>query len=342
MKKKILAIMLCVLAFSHGVHADFDYSQLDGLSKQELIELRREVTDRLKSYTEGSAQVDLLEGSGWVVKNYQDEFGRDTEEKYITTSEPITGTYDDRYSSGNPLTVKFYIGEEVYFELYKDESYLTTGILSDGDDCRIKILLPDGEVLSIFEDLSRSGKIEIESYYYDKFFDALLLGEDLKANISMYDGTESYSFTIPKCSNLQELYEPLFGTIPHVRHGSGEPIEVSITNVELSLNNGAPTVTATTNLPEGTKMHAVINSDNQLISTFSDGIVAKDGNIVFTDFSYPIYRHDISVRVSISLQYSQDDVIRDRLGDKNEMLTGDIADAIAFAGKGYQTLFSIK
>ena len=222
MKKKIVSILLAVYFVTMPIisSAEFDYSVLDEMTKEELKELRDEITTRLDAddETEMETSTDDSE-SAWEIDYFVDEFDLPTEDGFLKTN-IYDGSFENSATRDEDLDGYFIVtDEEIAVALYEYKWSRVTNIFSHSENYSVLILDQDknkqkfsGVIFSkgdriYFYDKSYD---DSKTYTNDSVIDVFKRGGEITIKISKDDGIDSYLFKVD-CDGFKELYEEFFG-----------------------------------------------------------------------------------------------------------------------------------
>ena len=216
--KKMIVLMM-ILLFTIPVRADFDYSQLDEMTVDELKELEKEISKRI---TDAEAQV--IDGV-WSVKYFIDEFKQPTDEKYITAD--FSGTFSNMAVDNKALTVRFIVTPDyVGLQFYEYGNQLAKNIYSDtqvntvhtlGDVTPKKTYHFETPGKSARAKAVKDSKVHISGDHYmdmngsyEEFIELMLTNHSIKF-VTNGCSSETYNWEIPDMDNFAELYNDLIG-----------------------------------------------------------------------------------------------------------------------------------
>lgn len=220
MKKKILALIICnsCLFFSVPVLAsDEAYNII--ISSENLRDAIPKMSDddlvSIKSIVEVELEKREIE-SGikdsstlWSIRSYVDDFGDETEEKYIGFDKYIVGTFSNSATTDSELYVQFLIDKangvaiqlleygNSFVKAFSDTDYSITVKKESGEKFTTSGTMPKNDDRIYCSDNSA-------------IIDAISSGEDVSFYIEISNGGMStYLFTIPGDLSFKEKYDSL-------------------------------------------------------------------------------------------------------------------------------------
>ena len=221
MKKLITLILIVLMAVP--VRADFDYSQLDDLTLEELKELENEVSARI-----AKEEVKVIDGV-WSIQYFNDEFGQPTDQTYITAD--FDGYFSDSIANKEKLMVRFlitpdYVGLQFYEygnqlakNIYGKTVSHTVRAIGDvttekqtfefttaGEGYRAKAV-KDQEITKRHGTRGSTYTHTIEGSY-EEFIEFMLTNNSAKL-VGNGCRSETYNWEIPDMDNFSTLYEQL-------------------------------------------------------------------------------------------------------------------------------------
>ena len=203
----VLLMALCSISI-----AENDYSFINDLSKEELIELGKKIDTRIKELEKSESSPD--DYGMWSLRYYVDEFSLPTDEAYITNTDWTTGVFSNSATTRSKLNVSFLIDkDDVAIELYEYGSSQVKNTWS-------KNYLHYYDVVVMGADKVRH---KLEGYYFEDgdrmFFSEEdekvildLMKQDAEIYFSIVDQereVNKYSFSIENCSYFSRAYDAL-------------------------------------------------------------------------------------------------------------------------------------
>ena len=191
------------------MEGSFDYSQLDDMTLSQLKELKAEVSRRIVR-AEAAAQED----AAWEVDYYVDEFGNDTESKYVRNIDFIEGKFGNSATTNSLCNVRIGVDSNgrVWLKLLEYGDQVVKGTFSK-NPYYISILRSDGtKETQLSANLSKNGsQIWLSEEASRTVISALLDG----APISFYVleagdyASASYNFTVESTIGFEEAYRSI-------------------------------------------------------------------------------------------------------------------------------------
>ena len=192
--------------------AETDYSFINDLSKEELVELQKKVDARIKELEASESSQDDF--GMWMIKYYVDEFNLPTDDAYITNTDWTTGIFSNSAASRKKLNVSFLIDkEDLAIQLYEYGNNLVKNTWSTNYVHSYNVVVMGSDKV----------KHQLEGYYFkdgDRMFfsdedEAIILNlmkQDSAIYFSIVDKERSanqYSFSIENCSYFSRAYDAL-------------------------------------------------------------------------------------------------------------------------------------
>lgn len=213
-KRGIIALVLAATLAMPGVAlAKTDYSEmLDGLSSDELKELKAEIEERLKTEESSKADSNNNEFGVWTVKYFTDKFGRQKEElgnAYLGTTEAILGEFSNSATTNSDCLFYVFIfpgeeGEEptVGIKMIEYGSSVVKAISED--DYFVSLLDKDENEHNAYAEMNGGGDtVRIDNDRMDAV-KVLLKGGPITFAISSFEDSSSYRFTMEDTSGLEK------------------------------------------------------------------------------------------------------------------------------------------
>ncbi len=208
MRRRLTAVIMILLIVSYSVIAlANDYSFLEGMTLEELEVLKKEIDSRINQIKEKTALSDTQETGIWIIKNYVDEFNNYTDEQYITTKEPIKGTFNTMGITNGELSVTILI--DLYSISFKLKIHSLSEVKSAFMDTNYKILMLDsaGQKTELSGVMYKGGdRVFLIDDLSNQFLQALLQGGAISFRIIESDNElNNYYFKIEDASYFQNV-----------------------------------------------------------------------------------------------------------------------------------------
>jgi len=157
----------------------------------------------------------------WVIKNELDDFGDKTDDIYLTTLNPIIGTYNDVYNTEAQLNIVIKIKKIIYDGRIYNYIYIIPYL---GRNKKLGIISASKREYSILIKANDGNVYSWSEYYYEKdnafrimdakdmFLDILKRGGNIKFMIKTHENEknkESYLFEINNANNFNSIYNEL-------------------------------------------------------------------------------------------------------------------------------------
>ena len=375
MKKLLIGLFACVLVAIpvYAEKADYNSSSPDVLNAIDISELSedelREAYDALRNtysalfdlWVETKMELDKAnagssddsniedadneEGTGiWAVKYYVDEFNLPTENGYVTSEEPLEGTFSNAATTNSLLKVVPLLDEGICFKLYEYGSSLVKSY--SAQEYKITILDQNGEKHDMSGWMNKNAdRVRLNKEYVVDFYDIISSPGSVSIYLEEIDSPTSYLFTIDDCSHFEETYLQLFDYVPRIYEGKSElDVEMSIT-AHYS-DDKITYLNIETNLPDGTVINAQVERNSASSITFGSDLIfdsgtVKDGKCEIEIDKFMTYGFSIEAygaRIFLSRDKQPIDV-QNLIGTNFNSLTGDIGELLK-SGKGYIVSFN--
>ena len=204
MRKLLIGIIASVLLFV-PTYADIEPEVLDAMTLEELKELEKDVSDRIaKLEKEESPQMSV-----WEIRHYVDEFKRETDEGYVSTINPIQGTFSNSATTNSKLYVYPLFEENFRFKLIEYGSNVVKGYHRDGTRYGVYILDESDEKTRV-DGILYNGSEALSIKDTDTFSDLLNNNDTLTILIidSEYQSTK-YIFELTDLDQYRDLWKTL-------------------------------------------------------------------------------------------------------------------------------------
>ena len=147
----------------------------------------------------------------WKIKYYIDEFQEPTDDAYISTIEPLEGSFSNSATTNSPLFVWFVIDDDnVGIKLVEYSDSVVKGYYRKGHPFNITIQY-DGQKEQMTGTLYDGGdRVCVDDEYSDSFREALRTGKEIKLYLKNTTDSSSYLFTVPATNGFAELYDQIF------------------------------------------------------------------------------------------------------------------------------------
>ena len=134
MKRLLLIMFVCGVVGSSIVYGEPRQIDLDTMSKEELMELADEISNKLSEIesTESITEESEKKYSVWFEKYYVDNFGDPTDKPYVTTF-PIKGYFSNTATNKSSLKVKLLFDETANIQLLEYDELPVQGYYSKGE-----------------------------------------------------------------------------------------------------------------------------------------------------------------------------------------------------------------
>jgi hypothetical protein len=149
----------------------------------------------------------------WKIQYFVDDFGEPTKEGYITTENPIYGTFSNSATQNSDLRVHFIIAGEKSVAIKLFEYNSNNPVKGYKDSYRVLVQDSNGERHTLSASNWDSDRLSFSSYAYkdksdaEKMFDILLKGGEIKFKIVDSDrSTTEYNFIVSNADWFENAY----------------------------------------------------------------------------------------------------------------------------------------
>lgn len=153
----------------------------------------------------------------WEVQYFVDEFGERTKQGYITTKNPIYGTFSNTATENSDLRVHFIIAGKKSVAIKLFEYNGNNPVKGYKDTYRVLVQDGEGERHTLTASNYDSDRLSFSSYAFDKkktdaekMFDILIKGGEIKFKIVDSDrSTTEYNFVVSNADWFENAYTKL-------------------------------------------------------------------------------------------------------------------------------------
>lgn len=220
------AILTMALAFALAVPVIAPAADLSSTKEvdQKISELQSEIDvlqELKKSLNSGSDDHDTSDDSVWEIDNYIDDWGDDTESKYLATV--VDGTFSNSATTGSDLTTCVFFDKDHFWFRLLEYSGDTTPSIYSSSQIQIMMKVDDSKYTAVLSSSAANSKDDI--YVYDGDGDSgymftsllnVLKSErsEIKIKIAIVDkyGTpQEFNFVISGVG-FNKVYNKLYGS----------------------------------------------------------------------------------------------------------------------------------
>lgn len=155
----------------------------------------------------------------WKINYFVDDFGEPTNEGYITTEDPIYGTFSNTATQDSRLRVRFIIAgkKSVAIKLFEYDG--NNPVKGYEDSYKVLVQDKDGKRYELYASNWDSDRLTFSSYGNnsdaEKFHNILMQGGNIKVRIIDRDRSSTqYNFTINNADWYENAYYKLTGKYP--------------------------------------------------------------------------------------------------------------------------------
>lgn len=184
---------------------------LNEISTNNIIDSKEQYSSQIDSNRILSEPNFTFNNGIWTVKNYVDDFGDPTENKYITNKAYIKGSFSNTATQNSKLNVKFYISSSEYvaFNLYEyagRNPVKTNGFVN----YRVLIKDNDGKRYDLRAASYKGANIDFKKDVSKKIHNIFMKGGKIQFKIENLDNLNSvYEFTIQNANGYDVAFQKL-------------------------------------------------------------------------------------------------------------------------------------
>jgi hypothetical protein len=177
-----------------------------------LVEIDRvEAAEKLKMEADEKEKKRLanLDNTGiWEVKRYVDDFGAPTKVRYITTSQPVRGTFSNTSNQNSPLNVVLIVDgpSNISIQLYKYAGSNPAKEITD-KNYKVSVKDRDGETYRTYA-TSAPDRLIVTEPGAKQLYATLMKGGEVHISIQNLDiTTDEYQFVIDNADWFDNAYQ---------------------------------------------------------------------------------------------------------------------------------------
>lgn len=194
------------------IEYDSKMSSLKAKAKVQQDAIDKHVRDSIRMANLGNLGI-------WKINYFVDDFGEPTDEGYITTEQPIYGTFSNTATQDSRLRVRFIIAgkKSVAIKLFEYDG--NNPVKGYEDSYKVLVQDKDGNRYELYASNYDSDRLTFSSYGSnsdsEKFHKILMKGGNVKVRIIDRDRTSTqYNFTVNNADWYENAYYKLTGDYP--------------------------------------------------------------------------------------------------------------------------------